>query len=282
MALIDFKAIAAGDCGYNFHTHTPYCDGRAPMEDFVKRALELGYTQLGFSPHSPIPFESSCNMSQADVTSYFDEIQRLRTMCGDRLKIYAGMEVDYVDDWGPAHPYFASLPLDYTIGSVHFIPSPDNPATRVDVDGNFENFKKKMSTFFHDDIEWVVTTFFTQMLKMVEAGGFDIVGHFDKILRNASQFREGIDGEAWYKQLVEQLIHAIIARGPVVEINTKAWEREHRFFPHRQWWPALCDARVTLIVNSDAHEPALLHSGRDAAISMLDTLRQEMKILNKC
>ena len=34
------------------------------------------------------------------------------------------MEIDYLnDDWGPANDYFQSLPLDYRIGSVHFIPT---------------------------------------------------------------------------------------------------------------------------------------------------------------
>ena len=37
--MIDFKEIAAKSSLYNFHSHTQYCDGRAPMEDFAAKAV---------------------------------------------------------------------------------------------------------------------------------------------------------------------------------------------------------------------------------------------------
>ncbi len=265
--MVNFRHIVAQGNQYNFHTHTQFCDGRAPMEEFVKAAIALGYTYLGFTPHSPIPFHSPCNMGQEQAPAYFDEIARLRMLYGDRLAIYAGMEVDYLNGWGPSHDYFATLPLDYRIGSVHFIPSIDDPSTYVDVDGKPEPFIENMYKYFGGDIEYVVKSFFNQYLKMVDEGCFDVVGHFDKIGRNASHFRPGIEDEPWYRQQVDLLTEAIIAKRCVVEINTKAWEREQRFFPHRRLWLRLKEAGLTLLINSDAHRPELLSSGRDAALA---------------
>ena len=34
--MIDFKRIAKESKLYNFHSHSPYCDGHAPIEDFIK------------------------------------------------------------------------------------------------------------------------------------------------------------------------------------------------------------------------------------------------------
>lgn len=49
------------------------------------------------------------------------------------------MEIDYLnDDWGPANDYFQSLPLDYRIGSVHFIPT--RGGDFVDIDGSPDRF----------------------------------------------------------------------------------------------------------------------------------------------
>lgn len=264
---MDFGLIVSQGTGYNLHTHTQFCDGRATMEEFVEAAIKAGYRHLGFTPHSPIPFHSPCNMEHGQVEDYFQEIARLREHFGDRIAIYAGMEIDYLDGWGPAHPYFASLPLDYTIGSVHFIPSFDDPDTYIDVDGKPESFIVKMEEHFHDDIEGVVCSFFNQYLKMIEEGGFDIVGHFDKIGRNASHYRPGIEDEPWYRHQVDMLLEAIVAKRYAVEINTKMCETEKRFFPAQRLWQRLSDAGLTIVVNSDAHVPALLDSGRPAALS---------------
>ncbi|MDE6320680.1 MAG: PHP domain-containing protein, partial [Muribaculaceae bacterium] len=193
---------------YTLHSHTQFCDGKATMEEFAREAVRMGFTHYGFSPHSPIPIQSPCNMSIDDVPQYLAEFQRIKRVYGDRVNFYAGMEVDYLGpQWGPAHPYFSSLPLDYTIGSVHFIP--DSDGQYIDIDGRYENFRSKMQQYFHSDIRYVVETFYRQSIDMVEAGGFDIIGHLDKVGHNASQWAPGIEDETWYIQLVNTLIDAI-------------------------------------------------------------------------
>ena len=119
--MIDFDKIINTGNLYNFHSHTQFCDGHAPMEDFVKEAIAERFTDYGFSPHSPIPFESPCNMSMAAVDMYINEFYRLKNMYGDKINLYMSMEIDYLGtQWGPANEYFDTLPLDYRIGSVHF------------------------------------------------------------------------------------------------------------------------------------------------------------------
>ena len=255
----------------NLHSHTQFCDGRAQMDDFVREAVAESFTHYGFSPHSPIPMESPCNMSREDVPLYFAEFNRLKKEWGDKIKLYASMEIDYLgDEWGPANSYFATLPLDYKIGSVHFIPS---DVGYIDVDGSFLNFKAKMSNYFHDDIRYVVETFYAQSTRMLEAGGFDIIGHFDKIGHNAGHYKEGIEQESWYKTLVYDLMDLIISRKVIVEINTKAWIDHHRMFPGVSWISYLLDHNVPIVVNSDAHYPMLINASREVAFGFIDSDR---------
>lgn len=253
---------------YNFHSHTQFCDGRAPMEAFAQAAFIAGFTHYGFSPHSPVPIESPCNMSADDVPVYLAEAERLRELYLDTpLKLYTAMEIDYLgEDWGPAHRYFRDLPLDYRIGSVHFIPSDSG---MVDVDGSFKNFQVKMEKYFANDIRHVVETFYRQSTAMIEAGGFDIIGHFDKIGHNAGHFRDGIESEKWYENLVNDLIDLIIETGVTVELNTKAWADHRRMFPNRKWLRRLAESKVPILVNSDAHYPELINASRDLGFSML-------------
>lgn len=266
--MIDFSKISS-DRPYNFHSHTQFCDGKAPMEQFAAEAVARGFSHYGFSPHSPVPIESPCNMKRDQVPLFLDEVMRLKALyAGSGTEFYAAMEIDYLGDgWGPAHPYFAALPLDYRIGSVHFIP--DQQGRLVDIDGRYENFRRKMTEHFHDDIRYVVDTFYDQSLAMVRAGGFDIIGHLDKVGHNASHYRSGIEDEPWYQVRVNELIDAVIASGLTVEINTKAWAEHGRMFPAPRHWQRLRRAGVTLIVNSDAHVPALIDASRQVALEML-------------
>ena len=116
MNMFDFKPITQITDLYNLHTHTQFCDGHAAMEEFVVEAIEQGIRHLGFTPHSPISVESPCNMTREDVPVYLSEVERLRKAYGDRIKIYAAMEIDYVSVGdGPAADYFRQLPLKFLL-----------------------------------------------------------------------------------------------------------------------------------------------------------------------
>ena len=271
--MFDFKRITQSTDLYNFHTHTQFCDGHATMEEFVTEAIAQGFTHLGFTPHSPVSVESPVNMKRAQVEQYFDEMKRLRETYGDHINLYTSMEIDYVSVGdGPASEYFKDLPLDYSIGSVHFIPAIDDPGVMVDIDGKYADFKVRMGKYFNDDIEYVIKTFFSQMMAMVEDGGFDIVGHMDKIGYNASQYSESIEEEPWYDKLVIDLFENIMDHHLVIEINTKAWLQRNRFYPNLKYFGMLKRFNAPIVVNSDTHYPTLLNSGRMEAIKLLSVL----------
>lgn len=256
---------------YNLHSHTEFCDGRAQMRAFAAKAVEAGFRMYGFTPHSPVPIESTCNMHRDRIGDYFDEVARLRDIYGDRILLVAGMEIDYLgEEWGPHIDYFRNLPLDYRIGSVHFIPTPSGEL--VDVDGSHEGFAAKLVSKFGGDLRYVVETFFQHSVAMVRSGGFDIIGHYDKIAENASSVFPGVENEIWYQSLVAELTEEIIVAGVAVEINTKMLEQRGRMFPSRSQWARLVSAGVPVVVNSDAHVPALIDSGRGQALEMLSAV----------
>lgn len=268
---MDFIKELGGSRRYTFHSHTQFCDGRAQMEAFAREAVARGFTHYGFTPHSPVPIESPCNMALVKVPEYLAEVDRIRAEYGDRCRFYAGMEVDYLGDiCGPSDSSFHQPGLDYVIGSVHFIRS--RKGDWVDVDGNFESFRRKMERFFDNDIRYVVETFYAESVKMLEKGGLDILGHFDKIGHNASHFAPGIEEEGWYRALIDDYIGRIIASGVTVELNTKAWQDHGRLFPAPVHVPRLVKEGVPVIVNSDAHVPALIDASRDRAFELIDSI----------
>ncbi len=265
---MNLLAIISDNTNYTLHSHTQYCDGRATMDEMARAAVEQGMTVYGFTPHSPIPFDSPCNMSADAVGDFLREADRIAAAYAGRCRFLKGMEVDYIgSEWGPHSEYFKSLPLDYTIGSVHFIPTQDGEP--VDIDGKFESFRRKMADRFRDDIDYVVDTFFRQSMDMLAAGGFDILGHFDKIGQNASYYAPGIEGGSHYRGLLRQYMDRITASGVIVELNTKAYHEHGRFFPSAALLPELVAAGVPVVVNSDAHYPDRICAGRAEGLRAL-------------
>lgn len=284
---MDFIKELGGSTRYCFHSHTEFCDGRAQMEAFAREAVARGFTHYGFSPHSPLRFHSPCNMLETNVPRYLAEVARIRREHGAACRFYAGMEIDYIDDtWGPSASYFRQLPLDYRIGSVHFIPTKDG--RYVDIDGAPERFCRNMEVVFDKDIRYVVETFYRQSRRMVLGGCFDFIGHFDKIGMNASAWQPGIEEEPWYCGLVDELVDLIIDRRVAVEVNTKIYDKTApadavghpvgapdgtgRFFPAPRHLLRLKAAGIPILVNSDVHVPVLIDSGRSAALSLLASL----------
>lgn len=263
----DILKITESDRNYNLHSHTEFCDGKATMEAFARQAVQDNVRLYGFTPHSPIPFPSPCNMLATNVDRFLMEVDRIRNEYPGVIFL-KGMEIDYLgDSWGPANEYFRSIPLDYRIGSVHFIQNQDGKW--VDIDGSNESFAKKLGADFGGDLDYVIESFFRQSENMVKAGGFDIVGHLDKIADNASFVSPGIEDTPEFIAKVERLINLIAESGNAVEINTKKVKDKNRFFPNPRYWQMIRTLNIPLVVNSDAHVPALINAGRNEAFELI-------------
>ena len=255
----------------NYHSHCDFCDGKAPMEAFVKEAVAEGFSAYGVSSHAPLPFPSHYTMVKERVPEYLQEIARLRALYGDRIELYAGMEIDYLDkDSHPANAYFQSLPLDYRIGSVHLIYTDEGRL--IDTDTGSEHFHALLAQYFKGDLRRMVGAYFQASMEMVELGGFDFVGHADKIAYNAECCVPGVTGEAWYAQLRNDFFDLVAEKGLMLEINTKAWLKRQRFFPDKSCWKGIAERGIPVVVNSDSHLPSLINAGRREALEGLKAM----------
>ena len=256
---------------YNFHSHSQFCDGKASVEEIITAAYDKGFEVWGVSPHSPIPIGSPCNMKRTDMPAYLDEMNRLKATYQDKMQLLTALEVDYLNrDFGPHLDYFINLPLDYRIGSVHFVPNQDG--IPLDCDGSSKRFARYLKEGYQGDLRYVVERYFEQVLTMLELGGFELLGHFDKIIGNACEVDPAIENQHWYEALILDVIRLSKETGVVVEINTKAIEARKRFYPASRWWPLLKEAQIPIAVNSDCHHSDLTDIGRPTALDTLARL----------
>lgn len=256
----------------NYHSHCTFCDGRSIPEDFIKFAIRNGFRAYGFSSHSPLPFETSWNMTKGDMPEYLQEIERLKKKYSDQLEIYVGLEIDYIDDtYNASIPYFRELPLDYRIGSIHYLPISEELVEKnmVCIDGSFREYAHSVERYFEGDVRLLVKRFFDSTAKMVEAGGIDIVGHIDKIYMNGQKY-EGFDWTAdWYRKPFEECLDLVREKEIMIEINSKNWSKKKELYPRAEYLTRIREMNIPVMVNSDCHYPDLVNDGRPEVFGLL-------------
>lgn len=252
----------------NYHSHTLYCDGRAAMEDFIRFAIDRGFTSYGISSHAPLPFPTHWTMEWDRMEDYLSEFRRMKEKYAGKIELAVGLEIDYLDEENnPAVSRFRELPLDYRIGSVHMLY--DAKGEVVDIDVSAGVFRGIVDNRFDGDLDKVVHLYYGSLSRMVESGGFDIVGHADKMHYNAAAYRPGLLDESWYDGLVRNFFKQIAVHNYIVEINTKAFDSLGTFYPNERYFPLLKELGVRVQVNSDAHYPERIDSGRSEALVAL-------------
>ncbi len=252
----------------NYHSHCLYCDGRANMEDFVRFAISDRFSAYGFSSHAPLPFPTAWTMEWDSMDDYLAEFNRLKAKYADQIELFIGLEIDYLnEESNPSVSRFLQLPLDYRIGSVHMLYNDSREV--VDIDVPADKFRFIVDHYFHGDLDRVIRLYYERSLRMVELGGFDIVGHADKVHYNAACYRPGLLDEKWYNDLVLSYFDAILAKGYMMEINTKVYLNLNVFYPDIRYFKILHDWGIRVLVNSDAHYPERINDGRREALKAL-------------
>ena len=117
----------------DYHIHSSYSDGRSSPEDYIPPAIAAGLSEIGFSEHLTLFKDlEDWNMNPVNISPYINHIETLRNKIKN-IKIKTGLEVDFFAGKEKGIKDFLSpLPLDYIIGSVHYLGE-----KTVDGDRNF-------------------------------------------------------------------------------------------------------------------------------------------------
>ena len=241
---------------FNLHTHSIFSDGKSSPEEVVLEAINQGLKVLGFSDHSPVPFENSFAIKNDNVQNYISTIKTLKEKYKDQIDIYCSMEMDFIPriikDFKKTKE---ELGLDYMIGSVHLV---GNDVDRLwFIDGSkVETYDEGLFNYYGGDIKKGVKTFFYQYNEMIETEEFDIVGHFDKIKMH-NRDRYFTEEDKWYRDLVLETLTLIKEKSLIVEVNTRGIykKRSSDFYPATWLLPIMREMNVPVVISSDAHKP---------------------------
>lgn len=235
----------------DFHVHTRYSDGGGWPEEYIGNALAAGLSEIGFSDHLTLTeTQQEWSMKTSLLEEYCERIERIRSS-GPGLIIRTGLEVDYFPGKEEEiRKTICNLPLDYVIGSVHYMGN--GP-----VDFGREYYEGK-------DIDGLFSDYFDLVAEAAATGLFDIMGHPDlvRIFRHSPS----ADPEPLYRKLAGRMAEFDV----VCEVNTNGYNKPlNDIYPDHRFLNLFRESGVAVCVNSDAHKPSLVGQYFDEAYRLL-------------
>jgi histidinol-phosphatase (PHP family) len=248
----------------DYHMHSSYSDGRSAPDDYIAPARFAGISEIGFSEHLTLFKDlEEWNMNPENLTPYISHLESLRkSTTGVKIKI--GLEVDFIEGKEKEiAAYLSNLPLDYVIGSVHYLGE-----KTVDLGPEFYEGKS---------INKLFESYFDSVNAAISSDLFDIIGHCDLI--RIYGYKPSADLEPLYRKLAKTMK----AHDVAFEVNTNGRNRPLAdFYPDRRFLHIFREEHVPVCVNSDAHMPSRVGQYFDEAYDLLRFIGfTEMAVFDK-
>lgn len=227
----------------NYHNHTYLCRHAKGMPlDYIKKAVELGYEEIGISDHGPLFGHPHIRMSMDEFYDiYLSDIEKAKEQFGEKIKIYRGLEIEYLPNQ-EAHYEELLKNLDYLILGQHIL----YHDCRL-----FDTFREMNAEFLNIYRDTVI--------KAMESGYFRILAHPDIYLFSYQTWNERTEAVA------RDIIEAAIITGTFLEINANGIRRrriinqdgeEVYIYPRIEFWRLLKEyPEAKIIIGEDNHSP---------------------------
>ncbi len=242
----------------SLHNHSFYSrDSEESPSKIIEEAIKQGLEIVGISDHAPLPFPFSvCGMEERKVDQYLKEITALKNKYKDKIKVLLGMAIDYLHFNLDFTRSLINLPLDYTIGSVHFI----REKNRIwCFDLSEEEFNGVTEEVFGGEIKKFCKFYFQLIKELVQLNKFDILGHCDLIKKFNKEEKYFSQSEDWYQKLIEEVLDDVVKTRIIVEVNTAGLDR-----PVAETYPSgwivkeLVRRNIPFLLSGDSHGALLV------------------------
>ena len=260
---------------FSYHSHTTFSDGRNSIREMIRRAKEIGFTELGISDHLIVHknmFQCECwKYMQSDRASHvynnnFKDIlpafqrhcEEIRKIAKEEnFKVLVGYEVDFFpyDGWlEELKEFISNLDVDYLHSGNHFF-----------CDDKYENIINMtfIKNFVTDKTllnEYIIRHFDT-LRQCVESKMFDFLAHIDYVRRYC--------GEVYQPNLYwdekNAVLNALEQNNVALEISTKGLRRINDFYPDALLLDAVSERNIAMLINDDAHYTSELGADFDKA-----------------
>ena len=239
----------------DYHIHTELCNhAEQPMEAYIKRAIHLGLTEICFLDHLIMdPSLSRQSMAPNEVALYFQAIQHFKYLYRDKIKVKAGLEVDFVPDKiDLIEEILGRFSFDVIGGSAHFI-----NGHAVVSRGSAQDLS--MAEF--DDLS---LTYLDRISHMLDHDYFDMVCHLDVTKKFGQKTSQS------FEEKYDEILSKIRYKNLTVEVNTSGYLHPANDLYPGEWLLQKClEKGIQVTLSSDSHHPNSIAQHFDKALSIL-------------
>lgn len=266
------------------HTHTEFCPhgSREATEQFIERAIALGFESYSLTEHPPLPRDffdptpdQSCGMRREELEPYLIHAQELKKRYVDRIEIRVGLEVDYIPGYEPDVREMLNThgaELDDALLSVHFL---EGRGGWRCVDFSPEDFQEGLIEPY-GSVEAVHQAYWTVVKQAIEA---DLGPYKPRRMSHLSlvhkfQLKYPLKNPQHFRAQVSEILDTIQERGMELDLDAAGL-----FKPDcREIYPApwiLAEAvkrRIPIVYGSDTHSVKGVGQGFDEAMRILTSV----------
>jgi len=232
----------------NYHTHHRLCrHARGTAADYVQKALELGFSEIGISDHAPhAHFDDDTRMRPDELPLYLADIERTRGLYGERIRILSGLEVEYDPE---TDAYYESLlqRVDYLVLGQHYLTG--------------DPVKNGVSYTFDLESGEDLIAYAKVVRAAISTGYFAFVAHPDIFLATYPRFDE--HAEKASRIIAESAKeHDVLLEFNANGIRRGLIESEdgrHYHYPRKPFFDIANSLGCKILLSSDAHSPSELY-----------------------
>ncbi|MDF2540281.1 MAG: hypothetical protein K0S76_3302 [Herbinix sp.] len=201
----------------DYHVHSDFSsDSKAPMEDMIEKAIQLGLKKLCFTDHMDLDYPQVSNYNfEFDPDNYVKKVEELKSQYDKQIEIRTGIELGLQPHLSERMAtLIGSYPFDFVIGSSHVVDRMDPYYPQY-----WENRTKKDGIY----------RYFESILDNCRAfQGFQVYGHIDYIIRyTPGQLQAAVKEDysySDYADVLDEVLKTIISYERGIEVNTAGYK----------------------------------------------------------
>jgi len=229
-------------------------DAESSIADYVRQAAHLGLAEVGFCEHADFDPRDR-GYGTLDLARYNRDLAQAQAMIPG-VRVRQGVEITFqarlaaeIVTWLAGHQW------DYVVTSVHLVDYCDGWAIiseRPAVEAYFRAHSARQAYL----------PYFEELLRAVESGIGDVLGHFDLVKRYGTEIYGSFE-PAVFEEEIRAVLRAAIERGTALEVNTsglrQAPAEPYPAWTILRWFREMGGELVT--IGSDAHDVQHLGAG---------------------
>ncbi|THE14776.1 histidinol-phosphatase HisJ [Bacillus timonensis] len=252
------------------HVHTPFCPHgtKDAFEDYIAQARQLGFDEISFTEHAPLPTrfvdptpQMDSGMDPNKLENYFTVLTELQKRFASEIKINIGLEVDFIEGYEVDTKAFLNeygRYLNDSILSVHFLKR-ENQYYCLDYSPDvFETMVRDFSS-----VEAVYEAYFHTLLNSVtsDLGPYKPkrIGHMTLV----HKFQKKFPASKSFTDRTNTILDMIAEQGLSLDYNGAGINKPlcREVYPYEQIIKEAIKRKIPLVYGSDAHSRKDLNQG---------------------